>query len=744
MSKRMQQRYQKKLLQFFNQNPGKAFKARTLSREFRIPNSDYRLFRQFLKTLAEEGLISRHKGNQYGKFVKPVLVRGKLHVKAQGYGFLIREDGGEDIFVSQKNMGSAMHGDTVLVQVWAHQTGKLPEGKVHDILVRRRECLVGIFMESHRYNYVIPDDFKITRDIYVSKPDSLTALPGQKVVVEITDWGDAGRMPEGRILEILGYPDDPGVDVLSVVRGFDLRDRFPESVESEAVSGPEHIPDDALTGRLDYRDRLVFTIDPEDARDFDDAVSLIRLRNGDYELGVHIADVSHFVPVGSAVDREAFSRGTSVYLVDRVIPMLPERLSNDLCSLKPGKDRLAFSVLMEMTPDAELVDYTFRESVIHSRFRLTYAQAQDMIETEAESGSGSQGADRPGSETDPFLVQTLKEMQALSIKLLSAWRKNGSIDFDAPEPRVILNEQGKPVALGIRPRLSSHRLIEAFMLLANRTVAEHISRLRQATGMKLPFIYRVHQKPSQEKLDKFAGFARAFGYLFDPGKKITPKKFQQFLDGITDARHKTVIDEVAVRTMMKASYTTANTGHFGLAFKDYTHFTSPIRRYPDLVVHRLLKSYSKPDPKPLSLIPTPSQIAAHATEREIAAQEAERESIRAKQVDFMAGHLGMEFEGIVSGVTSFGFFVEIPEFLVEGLVAARDLEDDYYLFDERQWQLRGERTHKIFRLGDSVKVQVSRVHRETRQIDFVLVRESGTASASRSRRGPGRRKKRRA
>ena len=749
MPNRIKQQYERSLLEFFNRYSGRAFKARAISRELKVPNRDYRRFRELLKTMAEFGQITRFKGNQYGKAVKPILVNGRLQVKTQGYGFLIRDDGREDVFISQKNMGSAVHGDRVQVQVWARQAGKLPEGQVKNILERRRDRVVGIFMEAKDYNYLIPDDFKINRDIYVSPADSAHANPGQKVVAEITDWGEAGRMPSGRVIEILGYPDDPGVDVLSVARGFNLNEHFSHVIENEVAKVSQDQTDHEISRRLDLRDRLIFTIDPEDSKDFDDAISLIPLNGGNYQLGVHIADVSHFVAPGSHTDREALARGMSVYLVDRVVPMLPEKLSNELCSLKPDQDRLCYSVIMELNPSGDVVDYQIQETVIHSRYRLSYEQVHQLINAKDLSDparavmTGSRLAGKKtGNLTDlgslntealTQLQQNLNRMLSLSQMLLARWEKAGSIDFDAPEPVVRLDGNGKPVELGIRPRYESHRLIEAFMLLANRTVAEHMQMIRQKSSMKLPFIYRVHQKPSQEKLGKFTDFVHAFGYDFDPGKKITPKKFQAFLKSIHDPRHKTIIDEVAVRTMMKAVYTTANTGHFGLAFKMYTHFTSPIRRHPDLMVHRLMKAYQQPEPVKLNGRPTLAQIADQVTDREILAQEAERESIRAKQIDYMGHHLGMEFDGIISGVTAFGFYVEIPEFLVEGLVSVRDLTDDYYIYDEKRWQLKGESSGKAYRLGDSVRVQIARIHREMRRLDFTLVSESGPYSGPKAK-----------
>jgi ribonuclease R len=571
-------------------------------------------------------------------------VEGVLHVKTQGYGFLIRDDGGEDVFISQRNMGSALHGDRVGIELWAKPSGKLAEGRIISVIERGRERIVGIFQESDTYGYVIPDNLKISKDVSVSPQNQGGARPGHKVVAEIFDWGDARRMPEGMIVEVLGYPDDPGVDVLAVMRGFGLPESFPKAVEKETENIPEGIPAHILQNRLDLRNILTFTIDPEDAKDFDDALSLEKLDKGNWQVGVHIADVSHYVPVGSATDLEALKRGTSCYLADRVVPMLPERLSNTLCSLEPRKDRMTFSVLIELSPSGSVQDYSIHETVIHSKHRLSYEQAQRLIDGKPEKNDPKE------------ITETLRNLHGLSRQLFARWTKEGNIDFDAPEAKVILDDRGHPVQLGMRARLASHRIVESFMLLANRTVAEHIHKLRQTSGKKLPFVYRVHEKPSGKKLEQFMLFVKAMGHPFDAGKRITPKKFQTFLNEIKGTRHETVIEEVALRSMMKAQYTTGNIGHFGLAFKHYTHFTSPIRRYPDLAVHRLLKAYLKPVPvTPRMAVPL-NEICKTATECEIRADKAERESIRAKQCVFMAEHVGDEYDAIISGVTGFGFF----------------------------------------------------------------------------------------
>ena len=707
---------------YFDANPNRMARSRDLAKQIGISNREYQVFKRILKQMAEDGKISRHKGNRYGRLKRPTIVTGTLRVKTQGYGFLVRDDGGEDVFVSEKNMGTAVHRDRVKVELFAQPTGKLPEGEVIEVLERGHKRVVGTFREARAYNYVIPDELKLGKDIYIHEKNRGQAQDGQKVVVEITQFAAARRMPEGKVVEVLGFPNQKGVDVLSVAHGYDLPMEFPQAVLDETEQLPVSIPESELSNRLDLRDRFVFTIDPDDAKDFDDAVSLEDLSNGNVRLGVHIADVSAYVHAGSAVDLESLRRGTSVYLVDRVIPMLPEKLSNLLCSLRPNEDKLTYSVLLELTPDGALVGAEFRESVIRSRFRLTYRQAYDMILSGRNGSSDLPPGNAPASEKIQ-LESILVRMAGLSKKLLSAWRHSGSIDFDMPEAQVVLDDNGRPVDVRLRERLESHRLIEAFMLLANKTVAERIETLRKETGMKLTFVYRVHDKPKGDKLVEFIRFVRALGYDFDPGKAVTPKKFQKLLDSVKGTPYEVVVETVTLRTMMKAVYATANVGHFGLAFRHYTHFTSPIRRYPDLVVHRLLKAYLKPEPeRPATAMPL-ARICETATEREINAQEAERESIRAKQVEFMEDKIGETFDGVVSGAVAFGIFVEIPQYLIEGLVHVNDLADDYYVLDEKHYRLVGQNTRKVYRLGDPVRVRVARVLKDMRKIDFELAAE---------------------
>ena len=715
------------LLRFLEAHPDHIYKSRELAKRLRVPNRDYQSFKKIVRRLAEEGRISRYKGNKYGAHRKPVEITGVLHVKTQGYGFVIRDDEGEDVFISQRSMGTALHRDRVKAVLWAQSKGKLPEGKIIEIIKRGHKRIVGTFQEAQTYNYVNPDELKISTDVYVSEGDRGRALAGQKVVVEITKWGDARRMPEGRVIEVLGRRGEKDVDVLSIIHAFDLPLEFPGPVQEEVNRLASELPDSALVNRLDLRKKLVFTIDPEDAKDFDDALSMEKLSNGNVSLGVHIADVSAFVPAKSAIDLEALRRGSSIYLVDRVIPMLPDRLSSKLCSLRPEEDRLTYSVLMEINNDGILVDYQIRESIIRSRYRLSYREVHHMLDESRMNDKNEDAGKKPSasnsslSDKSEILRKTIREMTRLSRIILERWQKTGSIDFDAPEPEVVLDDSGRPVELGRKERLESHRMVEAFMLLANRTVAEHISRLRRERGRKYPFTYRIHERPEGKKLEEFVRFVRALGYTFEVGKRATPKQFQSILKQVRGTNHEIIVEEVALRTMMKAVYSTRNMGHFGLAFKSYTHFTSPIRRYPDLTVHRLLKAYCRDESESVPLSARLSEICEISTEREIVAQEAERESIKAKQVAFMEDRVGEEFDGIISGVTSFGIFVEIPEYLVEGLVHIKDLDDDYYVFDEKNYCLIGQDRGKTYRLGDGVRVRLDRVLRDMRKLDFLLV-----------------------
>ncbi|MCR4439512.1 MAG: ribonuclease R [bacterium] len=689
----------------------RTFKAKDIAKRLGVTQDRYHLLRAALRQLVANGTIVKYPRNRYGRGRAAQEAVGVLRVKTQGYGFVVRDDGGEDIFVSERNMGLALHQDRVRVRLFAQSSGRSPEGKIVEVLSRARQNIVGTYKRGRKLGFVVPDELKIPHDIFVHDSDAMGAQPGQKVVVQITNWEHEKLNPEGRIVEVLGFPNEKGVDVLSVARAFDLSESFPPEVEQEAAALPARIPEAEIARRRDLRGTVLFTIDPPDAKDFDDAVSLEKLENGHLLLGVHIADVSWYVRPGGAIDREARRRGTSVYLVDRAIPMLPERLSSELCSLVADRDRLAYSVLMELTPAGDLVRYQFHESVIRSRRRFSYEQVQELLD---------------GRATDP-LTPVLQEMRALSHALIAKRQRRGSVDLDAPEVQVILDEAGRPVEIRPRPRLDSHRLIEEFMLLANETVARHVGVFLRRQGdheVDPPFVYRIHEKPDRQKMSEFLSFAAAFGVLAQEPTRLTPRFFQKLLAQATGLEAEPIIRDAMLRAMMKARYSTENIGHFGLAYQHYTHFTSPIRRYPDLMVHRPLKDYQRrPVPEVMASIDRTALEAdcRLASEREVVAQEAERESVKMKQVEYMAEHVGETFKGVVSRIVPFGVFVELPDLLVEGLIHVTELGDDYYVHDTTRHAMIGQRQGRVFRAGDVLMVRVARVDQNQRLVDFTLV-----------------------
>jgi ribonuclease R len=697
-----------KILEYIKAPRYQPIKRRQLAKKLEVRDSDYPEFRQTIRGLLEQGSIVKLKGGRLGIPKETIQIIGKMFATRAGFGFVTPEEGGEEIFISQRGMGSAVHGDKVQVRILSHRQGKSPEGIVTKIIERGVNKIVGTFREERFSNFVEPDDPKMPEKIYVAENNRAGVKSGQKVVLEITSWKNREENPEGKVIEVLGYPGDKGVDVLSVIRQFELPLEFPEEVEKEAAQIPAVIPITELSRRLDLRDRFCFTIDPIDAKDHDDAVSLEISPEGTYLLGVHIADVSHYVRENSPIDKEALTRGTSVYLPDRVIPMLPERLSNQICSLRPQEERLTYSCLLELDSAGKVLNYDIKETVIKSKAKLNYEEVQAFFDT-----------GKP-SESVKGLEDYLTRMLALSKILLKNREKEGSLDFDLPEAKVVYDQQGRILDIFEVARLESHRLIEEFMLLANRSVALHVSR------MALPFVYRVHDRPDEEKIREFSELVERLGYQASLGHPVTPKRLQNFLKRIKGMPEEELIDELLLRSLKKAIYQTENIGHFGLAFTHYTHFTSPIRRYPDLMVHRLLKELEKgkyPLQRHRELTGRLPKVCQIASDREKLANEAERETMKAKQVEFMKDKLGEVFPGIVSGVMNFGFFVRLEKTLADGLVRYSNMNDDYYHFDEKNYQAVGRKSKKKFRLGDKVMVRVIRVDTTANQIDFGLVEE---------------------
>ncbi len=620
---------------------------------------------------------------------------------------------GPDIFISYDNLANAMDGDTVQALVFDRKFGKNPEGKILEVLDRSSKNIVGIFRKYDGGGMVYPEDDRLKSPLYIppekTQPDGDQVVQnGQVVVARLEDWADPRNNPQGYITTILGFPDEPKMDLQIVASSKDLDLDFPAAVKQEAEELTAQNWDKEIQRRLDLRERLCFTIDPEDAKDFDDAVSFRQMDNGRFELGVHIADVTHYVKENSAIDREAWKRGTSVYFVQHVIPMLPEKLSNELCSLKPEEDRLAFSVIMEIDANGTVYDYEITESIIHSQYRFAYEEVEEVIK----------GGSHP-------VADTIHLMQMMSLALQRQRSEMGSIDFDIPEPIFSLDENGIPYEVRPSERLHAHRLIEEFMLLANKTVAEHIAGKNDGENGELPFVYRIHEKPRNEDIEAFLTLLKNLGISYDVKGQIKPEDFRNILNIVENLEFKDFIEKVALRSMSKARYSPDNKGHFGLAFDTYTHFTSPIRRYPDLIVHRLLKRYQTGNyGDQHSLKEYLVETCDQSSEMERNALEAEREYAKIKSMEFLANKVGEEFDGIISGVTSFGAFVELTHYLVEGLVPMSRMSDDYYVYDKERYLLQGKRSGKRYRLGDRVRIKVVNVSVEDRQADFTFIEDN--------------------
>ena len=643
------------------------------------------------------------------------VAEGVLHVNPRGFGFVEVEDRDDDLFCHERNMGTALDGDRVRVGLAAATRGeKNQECEVLDVLERRRTQTVGTFSTKGHFALVEPDDKRLTHDIYVPGKSTKDAKDGYKVIVSIDRFEDSKASPEGRVLRVLGPSDDPEVRVLSVAMSHDVRVDFPDAVLKEAESASQPLNDRATKGRLDLRDKNVFTIDPKDAKDFDDAIHIEQLENGHFEVGVHIADVSHYVRPGSALDDEAYERATSVYLVDRVIPMLPETLSNGACSLRPQEDKLAFSCIMEVTPQGDVAGHELRETVIRSQRRYAYEEAQQRIQ---------------GGFPDDPLAEDIVAAARLSRTLTRKRMREGSVDFDLPEIRVSLNEMGHPIELYRKERTEANRLIEELMLLANRTVAGRMAGPSgnsrgngQAGGGSggRTFVYRVHEHPDAERIQQLAAYVRTFGYdlSLDDGN-VRSFNLNQLLDQAKGKPEEPVIERAALRAMAKAVYSTENVGHYGLGFPHYTHFTSPIRRYPDLMIHRLLKAHTDGARGGGMKTDDLQARCEHCSERERAAVDAERDSLKLKQVEFIRQHIGDQFDGVVSSATKFGLFIELEDVLVEGLVHVRDM-DDYFFYDEDRFMLVGKDSGRSYKPGDEVRVKVVGANLEKREVDLMF------------------------
>jgi len=693
------------MLELFDQNPGRGYDFKQIARKISLKkkalNKD--LF-ALLEELEEDGRIKQLPNGSFTSTKKPETLSGKVdHVNPRFAYIVTGIPGMKDIYVRTRDLGTAVHGDVVEVELFSKSTGENPEGEVVAVTQRARNRFVGRLELSRGFGFVVPDFKKIYQDFFIY-PESLgKAVTNDKVVVEVVRWSEGDKNPEAKIVEILGKTGENEAEIHSIMAEFDLPFRFPPEVLLESEAIPEEISASEIKKRRDFRKILTFTIDPADAKDFDDAISFQNLANGNVEVGVHIADVTHYVRPGTLLDRDSFDRATSVYLVDRTVPMLPEKLSNALCSLRPHEDKLTFSAVFEMDRNANVIKEWFGRTVIHSDHRFTYEDAQEVIEK--KSGKFSE---------ELVLLNDMAKM------IRKERFRNGAVNFESAEVKFRLDEKGKPLEVIPKIRKDAHKLIEEYMLLANKAVATWVCKLsgeKEKKGLNT-FVYRTHDYPDPEKVRDFANFARQFGHKIKTEDHLISKSLNSLMDEIEGKPEQNVLQQLAVRSMAKAKYTTEAIGHFGLAFAHYTHFTSPIRRYPDMMVHRLLQHYLDGG-KPVNKKEFEDKCV-HSSEREKRAANAERASIKYKQVEFMSMAQDKVYEAIITGVTDFGIFTEIIETKCEGMIRLMDLKDDFYEFDDRNFRVIGRRRKKVYRLGDQLKVRIKKTDIDRRLIDLTI------------------------
>ena len=699
-----------RLLGLINDSAYSPLKKEELAVIFDIHPAEMPMFYNFLDELEEDGYIGRTKKgkimslNQMGLFV------GKFVSHRKGFGFVESdEEYTQDLFIPADNVNTAMHNDRVIAEIVTPATDdRRAEGKIIKVVKREVTEVVGLFQPSKNFGFVVPDNKKFNQDIYIPKKFFSGAKENDKVVVEITVWPAEDRKPEGKIIEVLGQKGERGVEIDSIVKAHGLPEEFPKKVLDEAEFVAVPIPEEEIQRRFDIRDLKTFTIDGEDAKDLDDAVSIEKLPNGNFKLGVHIADVTHYVREKSKLDKEALKRATSVYLVDKVIPMLPKTLSNGMCSLNPFEDKLTLSIFMEINDKGEVVKHDIHESVINSKARMTYTEVSDILEKD----------DPLLKKTFSHMVDEFKMSEELARILMKRRERRGAIDFDFPEAKIILNKDGEVVDIKHYERRISNRIIEEFMLISNETIAEHYFWLG------LPFVYRVHETPSSEKMEQLSKFVATFGYTIKGDlEDVHPKALQAIVENIKGKREEEAISTILLRSLKQARYEPTCLGHFGLAAKYYCHFTSPIRRYPDLQIHRIIKEQlnNKINQKRQDQLSNIVEYAStQSSERERAAELAERDVHDYYKACYMADKVGQEFEGTISSVTNFGMFVEL-ENTIEGLVRLANMADDYYIYDDMTYTIIGERTKKTFRIGDPVRIRVDRVNVDFREIDFELL-----------------------
>ena len=683
-------------------------KIKELAILLQVPKEQRSELKKVMDSLEAEGKVRVSSKGKYVKNENQPLV-GTFMAHQRGFGFVAIEGQEEDIFIGEDDINGAFHNDQVEIVITKSPVGKRKEGKVIRILSHGTTRLVGYFERNKNFGFVLPDNQKFVKDVFVPLERSKGAVTGHKVVVELTKYGGENKKPEGKVVEIIGHVNDPGTDIMSIVKGYDLPTEFPAKVLNQAERVAQDVSEADMAGRMDIRNWQMVTIDGEDAKDLDDAITISK--EGElYKLGVHIADVTNYVQERSALDREAYERGTSVYLVDRVIPMLPHALSNGICSLNEGVDRLALSCIMTVNDKGMVVDHKIAETVVRVDRRMTYTSVKKILEENDEEEIAKYEE----------LVPMFKLMEELAAILREKRRKRGSIDFDFPETKMVLDKEGTPIDIKPYDRNVATKIIEDFMLLANETVAEDYF------WQEIPFVYRTHDVPDEDKIKKLATFINNFGHsMHIANKEVRPKEIQKLLAKIEGTNEEMLISRLALRSMKQARYSAENTGHFGLAAQYYCHFTSPIRRYPDLQIHRIIKDNLRGrmnQDKVNHYEAILDEVAKKSSERERLAEEAERETIKLKKVEYMEKHLGEEFEGVISSITKWGVYVELPN-TIEGLIHVTNMRDDHYNYVEERYEMVGEHTGKTYKLGQTVWVRVTGTDFLQRTIDFELVRK---------------------